>query len=155
MYNGRYTYFDAVTQNFTPYFDRGAVTVLSDELLGKPYIQGSLGQYSENESPYEIREVWYDPEAIWLTFDLRRPAVIEVYSEKDLTKSKWKDIATKSTLDGGAPYFGWGWQCKVKYSMKADTGKVEIPTLCVDNGMALTFVFDGYTEPADVNELEF
>ena len=39
QYNGKYTYFPAVEKGFAPYCDRGAVTVISDEIIGKPYIQ--------------------------------------------------------------------------------------------------------------------
>lgn len=156
QYNGKYTYFPAVEKGFAPYCDRGAVTVISDEIIGKPYIQGSIGQYSSNETKIkEITDCWNDSDAIWFTFDLNRPATVETYSEKPLSKSRWKDIGERFSLEGSNPYYGWGWTCKYKYSVKADVGRFEVPTLCTDSGMLLTFVFDGYTEPADVNELDF
>lgn len=152
QFGAYYSYFDTVTKDFVPYKDRDKVTVISDEIIGKPYIQGSLGQYTADEG---ILAVWNNPYATWFTFDLKRPAIIETYSEADLRNSRWPEIATKSTLDGNAPYYGWGWQCRVKYSMKMPAGKVEIPPLCTTSGMMLTFVFDGYSEPADINELDF
>ena len=60
-----------------------------------------------------------------------------------------------TTLPGNKPYFGFGWGCKVKYTKKYEPGTVEIYPICTDSGMFVTLVYDGYTEPADENVLDY
>ncbi len=151
-YAGQYAYKEGLKAGFVPFADRGAVSITDDEMLGKAYIMGSLTQY---EGTSGVSDLWNNPETVWYTFDLKRPAVVEVYSENALGKSKWKDIGTMTTLPGNKPYFGFGWGCKVKYTKKYEPGTVEIYPTCTDSGMFVTLVYDGYTEPADENKLDY